>query len=448
MARIKILFLSNTARIAGAEICLLTLVKYLDKNIFEPVVIFPESGPLHDEIARIGIKTYVSPLEWWIRGERSHGLMGSDIWRRVKAITRIIEHEKPAILHTNTSAIWEGALAAMFMRIPHVWHIHEILAGHPRLKPLFPLPFFYNLMDLLSDRIVTECESVKQKIGCFIRPDKFRIIPNGIENQPHIDEDSLSLHEELNLPSNGLIAVTIGSLIPEKGHDLLIDAATLVQKKNSNVFIVIVGQGIPKAVRSLTEKIKSQGITDRVYYLGYRTDLPRILNSSDMLVLPSHTEAFPLVVLEAMEAGKPVIATNCGGLSEMVRDGETGFIVPVNDPQSLCDRILILSSDAEMRHRMGEKAQEKFNLHFRAEIFTSNFENLYRELSADGKTYKLTETEWNMINDFMEIYQKRAEKRLLKGIFYELKVPLKRVFSAPFGPVQKLIMRYLRPYTN
>jgi glycosyltransferase involved in cell wall biosynthesis len=441
MKRIKILFMSNTARIAGAEICLLTLVKNLDKNMFEPVVLFPETGPLRDEIVRLGIKTYITPLEWWIRGERSHGLMGSDIWKRVKAISKIIDKEKPAILHTNTSAIWEGALAATIKKIPHIWHLHEILIAHTRLTPLFPLPFFYNLIDLLSDRIIVECESVRQQIGGFIHPEKIRIINNGVESQPFAGEEGLPLREELNLPADSLFALTIGSIIPEKGHSVLIDAASLVHEKKGNIFFIIVGQGTPEAVRSLLRKIKSGGVADRVYYLGYRPDLPRILNSSDILVLPSRTEAFPLVVLEAMAAGKAVIATDCGGLSEMVSDGETGFIVPVHDPQSLCDKILTLDADPGMRHRMGEKGRERFNLTFRAERFAKNFADLYQELSVEGKAYQTTEAEKTMIDDFMEIYQKRAEKRLAKGIIHECKVAIKRIIAAPLRPVQKLITR-------
>jgi glycosyltransferase involved in cell wall biosynthesis len=370
--------------------------------------------------------------------------MGSDIRKRVKAITKIIDEENPSILHTNTSAIWEGALAATIRGIPHVWHLHEILVGHTSLKPIFPLSFFYNLIDLLSDLIIVECEAVKQQVGCFIPTENIRTIYNGIELQSYDGDDDFPLRKELNLPAESLIALTIGSIIPEKGHNVLIEAASLVHKKRSDVFFVIVGQGSSKAVHSLLEMVKSKGVANRVYYLGYRSDLQRILHSSDLLVLPSLTESFPLVVLEAMGAGKAVIATNCGGLSEMVINGKTGYIVPVHDPQELCNSILTLNADPQMRHQMGKNAREIFNLNFRVERFVKNFSELYQKLSANGKVKKQTEAEKTMIYDFMEMYQKRAEKRLIIGIIHELKIMLKRIIAASLTPVQNRIIRYLK----
>lgn len=441
--KIKLFFVSNTARIAGAEICLLNLIKGLDKRIFEPVVLFPETGPLHEEIKRLNIKTYVSPLEWWIRGSRSYGLIGSDIRSRVTTIQKILRQEKPTIVHTNTSAVWEGALAAAFEGIPHIWHLHEIIEGHPSLTPFFPIPFFYSLIDLLSDQVIVVSDSVRQRIKGFAHPEKINLIFNGVETSPFDSKEDKTLREELGLPSEHMIVVTIGSLIPEKDYDALIDAAALVKKSGEDtVTFVIVGWGSPKAVQSLSKMIESRGVRDSVCYLGYRRDIDHILNGSDIVVIPSLSEAFSLVVLEAMRAGKAVITTNCGGPSEIVQDGHTGFIVPVHDPQGLANKILTLNKDKTRRLQMGLNGRDRFDKDFKVEKFTEKISNLYLDLSSKGKINKLTDIERTLIQDFMEIYQKRAEKKLVKGIRHELKQQLKRVIVAPLHPLQRLITWY------
>ena len=384
MTKTKILYVSHSSRIGGAEVCLLTLIKYLDKNFFEPVVVFPTPGPLRKQIEQLGVRTYITPLEWWVRAEREFAYKGNPLSRRVQALARIIEREKPHIVHTNTSVIWEGALAAQLRGVPHLWHIHEILEVHPVLRTLFPLPTVHQIMDELSQRVVAVSEAALNGLVQDITASKLTVISNGIDtakfkttgNENH----GSSLREELNLPADAILAITVGSLVAEKGHDNLLMAASLVGKRHVPVHFILVGGGTPPAVWALKKKIKELRLEHSVHYLGFRRDVPRLVKSCDFLVLPSHTDAFPLAVLEAMAAGKPVIATASGGAAEMIANGESGFLVPVANPHRLCDKILEIAADVEMRKRMGTSAFQRFNENFTAEIFAARFGNLYQEM--------------------------------------------------------------------
>ena len=131
---------------------------------------------------------------------------------------------------------------------------------------------------------------------------------------------------------------------------------------------------------SLKGKIESLGLKGSVQYLGQRVDISSVLASIDLLVVPSLTESFSLTAVEAMAMRRPVVATDCGGPSEIVVDGETGLIVPVEDSERLCDAIIQLASDERRRREMGEKGFSRYVEKFRAEIYASKFGALYDEV--------------------------------------------------------------------
>ncbi len=435
MTRLKILYISHTARTAGAEKCLLTLVRHLDREAFEPVVLLPVDGALRKELEECGVRTVVSPVEWWMRPPRNYGLLGSNIKERVNALTRIIDAERPAVIQSNTSVIWEGALAAAFSGVAHVWHLHENLTDHPSISPLFPLPMVYGLMDILSDRIVAVSESVKRSVAGPIPADKVRVIPNSIDALPEEMAHEMSLRAELGIADDTAVAVTIGSLIREKGHNDLIDAAIHVRQMGGDVVFVIAGGGETAAMSALRERIITAGLEDVVHLLGYRRDVNRLLATADMVVVPSLSESFSLVALEAMAAGKPVVATDCGGPAEIVVDGVTGFIVPVANPSALGNRVLALAADRITADSMGERGRERFVQLYTAERYAANFADLYRELAGRAKVQP-GKQERILLRGLMETYQRIAEDSLTSGIGDELAGLLKRIASSPLKLLQ------------
>jgi glycosyltransferase involved in cell wall biosynthesis len=424
MKRIKILYISHSSSIGGGEKCLLTLVKGLDRNSFEPIVIFPSEGFISREMVKLGVRTYICPLKWWIWAPADPGLEDSDILDRLQNIKQILEIEKPDIIHSNTSVVWEGALAAKLQGIIHIWHIHEILENHPRLKPLFPLPLVYWGIDFLSDSVVVVSNAVKETFSGIIQPEKLVTVHNGIDVKRFTQIDGSSIRQELALPWDTNLAVSIGTIIEEKGYDNLIEAALLVKKKQGNVKFIIVGSGPTGTVRELKKKIVSLNLKDCVYYLGYREDIPEILKDSDFLIISSITEAFPLVALEAMALGKPIVATNCGGIPELVSDGKTGFLVPINAPESLSEKILDMIKDRNRMKEMGNIALTRFDENYRAETYTLHFENLYRELIRTHKQNSFSKGEEVVLKIFLESYRELSARdqeavqkdRLIKNI--------------------------------
>src|SRR5262249_23568641 len=146
--------------------------------------------------------------------------------------------------------------------------------------------------------------------------------------------------------------ISAGRLSPEKGFGDLIDAARLIGSANPEVRFAIFGEGRLRA--DLEQRIAAAGVQEKFILPGFRDDLDRLLPGADVFVLPSYTEGLPNVILEASAASVPVVATAVGGTPEVVRHGETGYLVPPRRPEMLAEHIGILLRDESLRRRMGQ----------------------------------------------------------------------------------------------
>jgi glycosyltransferase involved in cell wall biosynthesis len=406
MKKIKILYISHSPYLNGAEICLFNLVKSIDRERYEPVVIFPEVGPLTEKLKETGIKTYVAPLERWVGLEGKRSYSGISLADRVSLLMQIIEKESPDVIHTNTSVVFEGAIAAKLRNLPHIWHIHEVLRGHPTLDPYLPLPSLYWVIDKLADRVVVVSNDMRNELRLFMTDDKIETVFNGIEISKHGENDNISLRQELGIPDDYYIAINVASILKYKGQDNLLDAAALVKASGGKVKYLLVGSGSKDNVSHLLEKVAKLGLGEDVQYLGYRQDIPRLIKGSDFFVLPSVKEGFPLVVLEAMALRKPIVATNCCGPADMIDDGVNGFLVPVNRPDLLSEKIMEMTRDKAATAGMGERSYSKFQENFTIEKYAQGFERIYSRLSGSHKPNAvLTDYDRSLLESLVEIYQ-------------------------------------------
>lgn len=170
--------------------------------------------------------------------------------------------------------------------------------------------------------------------------------------------------------------VTVANLRPEKGHDTLISAAALVVAARPDTEFVIVGSGPLDA--PLRREVASRGLGDRVQFLGERSDVPALLASSDLFVLPSRSEAFPNGVLEAMAVGLPVVATRVGGVPELVESDVNGLLVEPDRPDSMAAAVLDLMSHPARASALGQAARQRAVQQFSFDRMVAGFEHLYQ----------------------------------------------------------------------
>ncbi len=401
----KILYVSHSADINGAEQCLLTLIQHLNREIYTPVVVLPGDGSLKRKLDILNVKTIIVPLLWWIDIIKvNKTLPNDDLMKRSHRLVSIIEMEDIDIVHTNTSVIVEGAIAAKLTGKPHLWHLHEILKGHPRLKPLLPLYLTYKFIELLSDSIVVVSNEHKKSLMPGINPVLISVIYNGTNFLEGDIQCNKSFREEIGVPNNSFLVCTIGPVIKEKGYDNYAEAARQILGKRQDVRFISVGDIGDKELFTSIQNILGDLISMRyVQFIGYRNDIGRILKEIDLYVVSSQSESFGLAAVEAMSAGKPVVATRCGGPEEIVIDGETGIMVPVNNSKELVDAIIYLMNNPDKRNEMGLKGKKRFEMFFTSDSYCKAFENLYDRLELKRKVSleeeKLTDAIIEILHD-------------------------------------------------
>lgn len=379
MSTLKILYISQSADLNnGAERCLLTLVKHLDRERFTPVVVLPYEGLFKKELDRHGIKNHVMALSHWVVTEFK-GTETASMMQRAELVASLIRDEKIDIVHSNTSIVIEGAIAALLTGKPHLWHLHEILRDHGRLRLMLPLHAANKFIELMSDSVVVVSKVLSDAVREDVSPERIRLIYSGIE--PAGDAGAASVKDELGFERDDILVCTIGPIRKEKGYEAFIDAAHKALKMSKkNLKFVSVGNAEDMRLKfALSKKIKAAGTGDRIKFLGYRADARRIQAGADIYVVSSTTESFSLAAVEAMDAGVPIVATRCGGPEELLKHGETGLLVPVNDSDAMAGAIVSLAEDPEKRERMGRRCAE-YSKRFVPEKYVGGFEELYTGL--------------------------------------------------------------------
>ena len=175
-----------------------------------------------------------------------------------------------------------------------------------------------------------------------------------------------------------LVVGALGRLVPQKGYDVLLRAVAALG--SADIRVRVVGEGPERG--TLERLAESAGVADRVTFEGWRDDAPAVLASFDVLVLPSRDEGFPLSIVEAMLAGVPVIATDVGSVGEAITDGETGLLVPPDDPTALATALSRLAADRSLSCVLAERARARASAEFTAATMARSFEALYAEITA------------------------------------------------------------------
>ncbi len=300
-----------------------------------------------------------------------------------------IKRNKFDIVHTHTSkAGILGRLAASLARTPviiHTPHGH-LFYGHFNI---LKTGFFIQLekaMALLTDRIITLTEIGKRehiKFG-ISGEDKFTVISDGIELAKFLDysADSREARREFGIPDDAPVVGIIARLVAVKGHRYLLDAFKMVLHAHPAARLLIVGDGVLKG--RLVAYARDIGISANVIFAGLRYDIPRVISACDIITLSSLNEGLGIAILEAMAMKKPVVASDSGGIPEIVKDGEAGYLVPPKDPAAMAERIGALIDDPAASRSMGENGLKKINASFSIEAKIDELERLYNEL-LDGK---------------------------------------------------------------
>jgi len=293
--------------------------------------------------------------------------------------------ERPTIVHTHTSkAGLLGTLAAKMAGIPiliHTPHGHVLWGYFGPLKTKIFI-FLERLTSRITGKIVALTNREKEDYLMFriANEDRFVVIFSGVKLNKFKESlfgEKQNFKKELGIPENSSIVGTVGRLVPVKGPESLIKAAKYIISKYPDTFFIFTGDGYLR--QDLENKAFKMGTKENIIFLGWRDDAAKIISAYDVFVLPSLNEGMGRVLVEAMALGKPIVASNIGGIPDLVIHGKNGFLVPPKNPKELAKYIQILLEDEKKREKMGFAGKE-MSLNFSAENMVEKIAELYEEL--------------------------------------------------------------------
>jgi glycosyltransferase involved in cell wall biosynthesis len=365
-ARARVAHVMEAMHRGGAETLVLEHVRHAAPGVEVIVCALNRGGPALEEARALGARTFLLGPG---RGPR--------VWRMVDRIVRLARllHEQRVTFvngHNPTGGLYAIA-AARLAGIPGVRTEHSLhYGGRHSVGYLLIEP----LLTVLSRRVVCVCRAVLEshvrRLPWAAR--RFVTVANGISPSPRT-RPRQAVRESLGLDPGARVVLTVGSLTPQKAHHVLIDAFQEVAGRFPDAVLLVAGDG-PRR-ESLESRVRDAGLGGRVRFLGDRADAGDLLEACDVFVLSSAREGLPVTVLEAMRAGRPVVATAVGGCAEAVASGETGLVVPPGDPASLARAIAEVLGDRSRAAAWGAAGRERWARHFTAERMVRETEALY-----------------------------------------------------------------------
>lgn len=389
--KIKVLFVSHSSYFFGAEQSFLFLLENLDRQIFDPVVTLPESlpnGTLQARLEKLDIKTYIlnSPRRWIdfpVNGDPLEALC--EEVSVIDTFRDIIAREKIDIVYTNTITKISAAIAAKLSKVPHIYHVREILKDHP-LESIFSDDTAFRIVHYLSDHIITNSRFVLKQFSELSLNDKIDYVYNAIDVSSFtVTCNTHKFRKELNLGKKVPLVGILGSVHRHKNHEDLIRAFAVLKKRNFPAKLVVIGHLFHEYYELLQALIDTYGLQDRVIFLPFRDDILEIIHDLDLIVVASLAEPFGRTTIEAMAAGKPVVATDTGASPEIVEDGVTGYLVPLHAPEKMADAIIKILSDPKKKREMGVAGRQRVSELFNPESYITGIQNIFH------RTFRATE---------------------------------------------------------
>ena len=293
-------------------------------------------------------------------------------------LTETLRRHQIDIAHSHefTMAVY-GAWAARRAGIPHLITMHASRSYAGRLQRRIAMRVAARISDAIVG--VSHTLSAHLERDLWLKPGRVVTIPNGVR-PPSRDRPS-TLRRELGLTPDDRLIVAVGNLYPVKGHSFLLTALSLLGSRFPNLHIAIAGRGeLEPALRHRAQELR---LDHRLHLLGLRADVGNILAGADVFVLPSLSEGVPLALLEAMLAGRPVIASAVGDVPQVLENGGAGILVPPADAVALATALAELLAHPDRMHALGVAACERATAAYTFDVMMDAYQRLYSQALGD-----------------------------------------------------------------
>jgi glycosyltransferase involved in cell wall biosynthesis len=367
--------------VGGAEVLLLNLFKHFDPRVVVPrLVCQREAGPLADDFRAAGFDVEVL------------GRTGRFDLRTVPRLVRSFRAARTdavLVIHHHRAALALGRIAARAARVP----VNIVAAQNMDLTSVGRrvLPWWAVNTLAFSDALVllspSHGEYLHREEGVGRRwsaSTREVVIPNGIQlPAPPTTADRRRARTVLGVADTDFVVGIVARLSAQKAHEVLFEAIAVCAASVPQVRLVVIGGGDRET--ELRDLARELGIDSRTTFLGVRRDVPDLLPGLDAACLSSVHEGMPMALIEAMAAGLPIVATDCGSVRDTVEDGEQGFVVPVGDVESFADRLQRLAHQEPLRAQMGKSGRARVEREFQIQDIAREYEELLTDMLARKK---------------------------------------------------------------
>ena len=362
--------------VGGVEMLLLNLFRHFDPAVVRPrLVCLREAGPLADDFRADGFEV-----------ETFHRTGKFDLRTLPRLVASLRADRTDAVLvpHHHRASLALGRLAAVIARVPVnivAAHDMDLVSVGSRVLPRWAVRTL-GVSDALVLLTASQGEYLRSQEGAgrhVWESVREVVIPNGIElpECPGLAERARA-RAALGVTADDVVVGVVGRLSAQKAHHVLFEAVARCLPDVPSLRLVVIGDGeLGPRLRRLAEQL---GIGHRTTFLGIRRDVPLLLPGLDVSCLSSVHEGVPIALIEAMAAGVPIVASDCGAVRDIVEDGEQGYLVPVGDIDRFADRLRLLAGDANLRARLGKAGRARAEREFDIELTARAYEDLLAEL--------------------------------------------------------------------
>ena len=364
--KINILFLIDGFNIGGAELNLLEMLRNIDKRKYDITVCsFMDSGPLQPDFKQLGFQVKLILRKW---------RFDPSIFLKLRSLMKKNSYDIVLTLLFYPDIV--GTLIAHSCRVPCI--LSWATASHyDRDFDPWHRRFFYKIAMKKSNKIIAVSNETKESIikREKFSPDKILVIPSGL----NIDKYSRDVSGMKKVQKNDSLFVigVVARLNYIKGHVFLIRALKEVKAVFPNFQCRLIGDGEYKPV--INELVQKLGLSEHVQFMGFRRDIPEQLKQLDVFVLPSLSEGLPMVILEAMAASVPIVASSVGGIPEVIKNNVNGILVKPGDSESLARGIQSLFASREKREKLAREARNFVEKKFSITTLIKSFEEIFTE---------------------------------------------------------------------
>lgn len=363
--KIKVLHILTDKNIGGAGRWLLYYLKYHNRNAFQVKVVLP-----HDSLLVPAVKALDVPV---IAMEEMEDRSFDK--KAMKALVKLFKEEKPDIVHTHASMT--ARMAARAAMVPSIFNTKHCMESAPGILPKKIVRREVNAA--FSDKIIAVSRAVRRSmVHAGTSPEQIAVVYNGIEPIAiPAAEEKAALLQSYGGKVGEMAVGMVARLEEVKDHETFLLAAQNVLEHRRDVRFYIVGDGSLRD--ELERRAYELGISSNVTFTGFIKDVEKIEAALDIAVITSKAEALCLSIIESMIAGIPAVGTDSGGVAEVIKHGENGFLVPIGDADQLAERIEELLADDAKRKAFGEHAKKHAESMFMADKMTKRIEKLYLE---------------------------------------------------------------------